>query len=211
MLSDDPVVDRDLDFAVIMAVLHADLPSGPHSIADCRVQQTFATLERIFALDYGINRRRPGQAPAIGRFRGDTYQGGGPFYLCTLAAAEFHYRLAAGICSGQICEAVPEVETFLANAGVNGTQRGACELTSAFISRGDAFMATVRQFTPPSGILSEQFDKEDGHQTSARDLAWSHAAFITASNARRAALKAAASKGIYTPGCVAGERPQMPS
>ena len=53
--------------------------------------------------------------------------------------------------------------------------------------QGDAYLETVRAFTPASGDLSEQFDRNTGAQTSARHLAWSYAAFITAMAARRAA------------------------
>jgi glucoamylase len=51
--------------------------------------------------------------------------------------------------------------------------------------RGDAYLETVRAFTPESGDLSEQFDQNNGAQTSARHLAWSYAAFLTAVAARR--------------------------
>ena len=51
--------------------------------------------------------------------------------------------------------------------------------------RGDTFLETVRTFTPPSGDLSEQFDQKSGAQSSARHLAWSYAAFISAVVARR--------------------------
>jgi GH15 family glucan-1,4-alpha-glucosidase len=53
--------------------------------------------------------------------------------------------------------------------------------------RGDAFLETVRAFTPDSGDLSEQFDQVTGAQNSARHLAWSYAAFLTAVAARRMA------------------------
>jgi glucoamylase len=52
-------------------------------------------------------------------------------------------------------------------------------------AKGDAFLETVRAFTPDSGDLSEQFDQNNGAQTSARHLAWSYAAFLTAVAARR--------------------------
>jgi glucoamylase len=52
-------------------------------------------------------------------------------------------------------------------------------------ARGDSYMETVRAFTPPSGDLSEQFDQTTGVQTSARHLAWSYAAFLTAAAARQ--------------------------
>ena len=50
--------------------------------------------------------------------------------------------------------------------------------------RGDAFLTTVRRFTPENGLMSEQFDRTTGAQTSARDLAWSYAAFLTCAHAR---------------------------
>ena len=53
-------------------------------------------------------------------------------------------------------------------------------------ARGDAYLETVRIFTPESGDLSEQFDQNTGVQTSARHLAWSYAAFLTAVAARQA-------------------------
>jgi glucoamylase len=54
------------------------------------------------------------------------------------------------------------------------------------VKRGDAYLATVRAFTPPGGELSEQFDQRSGEQTSAKHLAWSYAAFISCVTARRA-------------------------
>jgi glucoamylase len=51
--------------------------------------------------------------------------------------------------------------------------------------KGDAYLETVRAFTPDSGDLSEQFDQTTGAQTSARHLTWSYAAFLTAVAARR--------------------------
>ncbi len=54
------------------------------------------------------------------------------------------------------------------------------------LAKGDAYLETVRAFTPESGDLSEQFDQSSGAQTSARHLAWSYAAFLTAAAARAA-------------------------
>jgi glucoamylase len=46
-------------------------------------------------------------------------------------------------------------------------------------------MEAARRTIPASGALTEQFDPVDGHQCSARGLGWSHAAFLTALDARR--------------------------
>lgn len=72
----------------------------------------------------------------------------------------------------------------------------------ALLRRGDQFMATVAAYTPASGELSEQFDQATGVQTSAKSLAWSHAALITAFARRNAAMCAGASelsRSIATP------------
>jgi glucoamylase len=54
--------------------------------------------------------------------------------------------------------------------------------------RGDAFLETVRRFTPESGLMSEQFDQTTGAPSSSRDLAWSYAAFLSCIHARETML-----------------------
>lgn len=51
-------------------------------------------------------------------------------------------------------------------------------------ARGDAFLETVRRFAPDDGQLPEQFDQTSGAPASARDLGWSHAAFLSCVAAR---------------------------
>lgn len=50
--------------------------------------------------------------------------------------------------------------------------------------RGDAFLETVRRFTPADGRLPEQFDRDTGAPSACADLGWSHAAFLTCIAAR---------------------------
>ena len=150
---------KSLDISVVFAVIHAGGNGPLHSIGDVRILSTIRKLEALFDRDYPINHNRPkDRAPALGRYSGDVYFSGGAYYFSTLAAAEFYYRLAAGYTG---------------------------ELAKTYKERGDAFLATVRAFTPRSGELSEQFDQKTGAQVSARKLAWSYAAFITAVKARR--------------------------
>lgn len=151
---------KELDIAVILSAIHvADdgEAAGPHTVADPRMQATLARLESLFDADYAINHARPvGRAPALGRYRGDVYYSGGAYYFSTLGAAEFCYRAA--------------------QAGLHAND---------WIARGDAYLETVRAYTPASGELSEQFDQHDGRQTSARHLAWSYAALVSCVGARR--------------------------
>ena len=149
---------KDLDIAVILAAIHALGEGSTHTVRDPRMQSTLECLETLFDAAYPINWNRSAPlAPAMGRYAGDVYFSGGAYYFSTLGAAEFCFLAAA---------------------------RG--ERASAWISKGDAFLETVRRYTPENGELSEQFDQRTGEQTSARHLAWSYAAFISCVAARRA-------------------------
>jgi glucoamylase len=148
---------KDLDISVIFAAIHAGGDSATHSVRDPRMHATLARLEALFDAEYAINRNRgAARGPAMGRYAGDVYYSGGAYYFSTLAAAEFCFRAAARS---------PAMK----------------QLTD----RGDAFLETIRAYTPASGELSEQFDQHTGVQRSAQQLAWSYAAFITCTHARR--------------------------
>ncbi len=151
--------DKALDISVIMAALHsadagdaaAHAGAAAHSVRDPRMLATLEALAGLFGACYPINRDLPAhRAPALGRYAGDRYFSGGAYYFSTLAAAEFCYRAAAG-------SATP----------------------AALRARGDGFLETVRLYTPADGELAEQFDQRDGAQSSAKKLAWSHAALIS--------------------------------
>jgi glucoamylase len=150
---------KELDIAVILASIHAGGAGETHSVRDPRMHATLSRLEGLFDAAYPINHRRPaGTSPAMGRYAGDVYYSGGAYYFSTLGAGEFCYRAAAAGDSAQ------------------------------WLRRGDGYLATVQAFTPASGEMSEQFDQRTGAQTSAKELAWSYAAFISCLAARRAAL-----------------------
>jgi glucoamylase len=153
--------DDLVDAASLLAVLDADLPEGPHSAQDPRVQATQTVIETLFARELPINlHRAPGHAPALGRSRGDRYFGGGAWYVTTLAAAALSYRLAP--CPGQD--------------------------RAALVRKGDAFMSHVQALTPADGSLSEQVDRGTGMPISARHLTWSYAAFVSTARLRARAL-----------------------
>ena len=150
---------KALDFAVILGVLHAGLDKGSHSVQDKQVMLTFRKLQELFAAEYAIN-SAGGQGIMFGRYKGDSYVSGGAYYFSTFGAAEYYYRLA----------------------------RTDPDHRAALIERGDATLSRIREFIPASGCLSEQFDQTTGEQTSAKDLSWSYACFITAWYARQMAL-----------------------
>jgi glucoamylase len=156
---------KELDIAVILAAIHGGHDGPRHSVRDPRQHATLAQLEALFAAAYPINQQRGAtRGVAMGRYAGDVYYSGGAYYFSSLGAAEFCYQAAVAM------------------------RADARPMAAAFIARGDGFLETVRAFTPPSGALSEQFDQRTGVQSSAKELAWSYAAFISCANARRSAL-----------------------
>ncbi|HVN44787.1 MAG TPA: glycoside hydrolase family 15 protein [Steroidobacteraceae bacterium] len=187
--SDSPGdTDRDLDMSALLAVLHAGRRAGPHSVLDPRAQATLAALEELFEARYAINRHRPAdRGPAMGRYASDRYYSGGAWYIATLGAAEFYFQLALALRNGASLADSRENATFRQRLGATAADEA---LAHRALERGDAFMRTVRAFTPESGELSEQFDQTTGVQTSAKHLSWSYAAFITAAASRALACQA---------------------
>lgn len=186
--SGDPA--RDLDIAVVLAVVHAGRTGVRHSVLDPRAQATLTALEELFETQYAINRERPrDRGPAMGRYMNDRYYSGGAWYLATLAAAEFYFALAQALRSGAKMAVVPANSRFRQRLGAPETADGGEEPARLAIERGDAIMRTVQAFTPESGELSEQFDQTTGAQTSAKHLSWSYAAFITAAATRAQACR----------------------
>ena len=159
VLSSGEPSKKELDIAVILAAIHAHLPPAPVGIR-CTTRacnRPWGVSNRCSIRPISINRGRSGErGPAMGRYAGDVYYSGGAYYFSTLGAAEFCFRAA----------------------------RGAAD-SSPWIHRGDAYLRTVRAYVPSSGAMSEQFDQHTGAQTSARQLAWSYAAFISCVGARR--------------------------
>lgn len=157
---------KDLDFQVIFGVLHAALPDGPHSVHDDKVLATLRSLEALFGRLYAINKGlTAADGLAYGRYEGDCYVSGGAYHFSTLGAAEFYYRRAQK---------------------PGGAAKGSLAI-------GDAILNRLRAHVPASGELSEQYDQTTGAQTSARDLSWGYAAFLTAWQARKKATAAASS------------------
>jgi glucoamylase len=188
---------KELDFATILAVIHAARGEGAHGVLDPRVMATLVQLEELFDASYAINRGRAEiRGPAMGRYAGDHYFSGGAYYFSTLGAAEFYYALAEAMAGAEVPVTADNKEFLLRLCAADDAmalpppapeQRK--RRFAALLRRGDQFMATVAAYTPASGELSEQFDQATGVQTSAKSLAWSHAALITAVARRRAALR----------------------
>jgi glucoamylase len=171
---------------------------------------TAAKIERTFEEVYLLNKRDFSNdlGTAIGRYPEDTYDGvntngtGNPWFLLTAAFAELHYRAAIGfIKAGEIqldgfnyafltgAQTRSGLEPVKFKVEDKGTIRaGSVEfknMIAGLVKRGDAFLARVlRHADQETGALSEQFNRDTGLSQGARDLTWSHAAFLTAMQAR---------------------------
>jgi glucoamylase len=192
---DNPAHGRgnDLDMAAVLAVLHAEFPEGPHSVLDPRAQATIGRLEAHYRQAFAIPPDSAGFA--AGRYPGDVYAGGSAWYITTFAAAEFHYKLAELAAAGGPLRGVSENRDFLdgllgaetdslfEESGALGGE-GKRRVWGRAFAKADAILAFPRKTVGPEGQLSEQFDPATGQQTSAKELAWSHAAFLSMASAR---------------------------
>jgi glucoamylase len=185
--------DKKLDIAVILGIVHAGRAGGPHSVLDPKAQATLTALRQLFESEYAINRERPqDRGVAMGRYPQDRYYSGGAWFLATLAAAEFYFRLATALAGGAQLAVTVVNQRFREHLGADAPATDSRMLPRLALQLGDAVMRTVQAFTPAGGELSEQFDQTTGAQASARHLSWSYAAFVTAAASRSQACQAIA-------------------
>ena len=188
--------EANLDTAVILAALHAQVGQGILSVKDGRVLATAHALEMAFAAAYGIN--QGAKAVAIGRFTDDVYYGGNPWYVTTAAFAELHYQVARTIAQmgitvtknnlGFLNSALTAGRVPLLKYGecIAGSSARGRILSEALEHKGDGFLGVIREHAGSQGELAEQFDRDAGVPASAFDLTWSYAGFLSAATYRRA-------------------------
>lgn len=188
----------DLDVAVILAVIQVGSTTGPFSITDEKVLKTAMALEREFAEIYLVNHQKythNGEylGAAIGRYPEDKYDGyktnqlGNPWFLATLAMAEFYYKLSLAISNNSDAISKKTLHLFLTLQQKSNTNIivNSNNLAEFFKLKGDSFLKRIQFHTDNSGHLSEQFNRHNGMSQGARDLTWSYAAFLSCLRARQ--------------------------
>ena len=109
-----------------------------------------------------------GARPGHGTRSEDRYFSGGAYYFATLGAAEFHYRVCEGLVKAGTLRLAAQDRSSSARLAADPVE---CDrLAAAEANRlrcGDAFMRTIRAYTPADGSLSEQFDQHDGRYSRA--------------------------------------------
>ncbi|KAF2968955.1 hypothetical protein GQX73_g4591 [Xylaria multiplex] len=144
---------------------------------------------------YPINKGVPkGKGIAVGRYTEDVYYDGNPWYLITAGAAEYLYdAVAQWKTQGSLTidktslaffrEIYPaaQVKTYTPK----GKRSEFPSILKAVTNYADSFVEVVKKYTPKDGSLSEQFNKTSPfNPTSAADLTWSYAAFVSMSERR---------------------------
>ncbi|CRG92441.1 glucoamylase [Talaromyces islandicus] len=141
------------------------------------------SFRSVYSINSGI---AAGSAPAIGRYPEDSYQGGNPWYLCTLASAELLYdAIYQWDKQGSLTvtqTSLPFFKDLVSDAAVGNYSSSSATyttLTKAVKTYADDFVSIVQKYTPSNGSLAEQFSRDDGTPLSARDLTWSYASFLS--------------------------------
>lgn len=167
-------------------------PCSDKALANHKV--TTDSFRSVFAINSGI---AEGLAVAVGRYPEDVYQGGNPWYLANLAAAEQLYdALYQWSKNGSLTITTTSLAFFrdLSSSVATGTYASSSStyttLTAAIKTYADGYMSIVEQYTPSGGGLAEQFSRTNGTPLSATDLTWSYAAFLTAAARRNGQVPA---------------------
>ncbi|KAK2805315.1 hypothetical protein FQN50_006216 [Emmonsiellopsis sp. PD_5] len=152
------------------------------------------SFRSIYALNSGI---RAGVAVAVGRYPEDVYYGGNPWYLCTFAAAEqlydalYQWNRIGSISVTDVSLAFFKDILPSATVGTYGSSSETFKsIVSAVRAYADGYLAVAQKYTPDSGVLAEQYSRDNGTPVSAADLTWSYASFLTVIARRNSAIPA---------------------
>ncbi|PWN49852.1 hypothetical protein IE53DRAFT_300218, partial [Violaceomyces palustris] len=163
-------------------------------------ERAIATLDRIteiFSRIYPINSGRDARnGVACGRYPEDSYDGvdtsiGHPWFLTTHTMAEvLHLAAERFALVGFIKVSVKSrhfYSRFVDDCDVGSLHVGERrfeEILKGIRRMADGFLKVSREYADTNGKMSEQFNRFHGKMRGARELTWSYASFLTASDAR---------------------------
>ena len=195
-----------LDIAVILGVIHGYNNDGVYGYTNDQVLSTALRISTVFLGVYPIANTHTDSTGLtlgipIGRYPEDVYNGtgtqtngGNPWYLCTAAMAEYMYRTSIEFGNAGQIEvsniSKPFFDYFAPEAGLQVGQTYSStgskynQAISSLNGWGDAFMRTIKYYTPENGHLAEEINRNTGAPQGAADLTWSYASVLTAAFAR---------------------------
>ncbi|KAK2767019.1 glycoside hydrolase 15 protein [Arachnomyces sp. PD_36] len=147
---------------------------------------------------YPINANIPSDSGvAVGRYAEDVYMGGHPWYITTHAAAEqlyaaIHQFSRQGLISisdvslpfFQSLPLPPTTPELKSPSYIQSDDPLFATLKTAILEYADSFLSISQSYTPDTGFLAEQFNRENGQPLSAENLTWSYTSFLTSVNRR---------------------------
>lgn len=192
-----------LDAAVPLALIHGYAGDGVYSYTNDQVQSTIVRFVTSFIPVYTLaNKTRKDAAGRtlgvpIGRYPEDIYNGtgtqengGNPWYLTTAAVAQYMWTAAAEYKAAGKITVTSTSQSFFdyfapaANVKAGKTYGSYSKEYASVIDSlngwGDAFMRTVKYYTPADGSLAEEYNRNTGAPQGCADLTWSYASIITA-------------------------------
>ncbi len=190
-----------IDCAVLLGSLHgwnqtsvatSTDPSlfGP---ASDRILATHRQYVDAFRGLYPINNNAAAPtAVATGRYPEDVYSGdasngGNPWFLCTLAAAETTYdalnvfKKAGSLTVSTVSK--PFFSQFSSSVATGTYAAGSAvynALTAGMRNQADGFLNVVQSHAQTNGSMNEEMDRNTGYNTGARDLSWSYVGWWSA-------------------------------
>lgn len=195
-----------LDVSTLLAAnLLSSRNDGFFTPGSNKILATAHALEEAFKSIYPLNQQLDAHlGTSIGRYPEDIYDGvgtsvGNPWFIATAAYTELYYLAIkewkqVGVVIDDINR--PFFQRLLgsnASTSFKNSQNlhyyapGSVELDQ-LIHRAtvtaDKYLATIQYHQHRNGSMSEQFDRYIGYMAGARDLTWSHAAFISAAKAK---------------------------
>ena len=197
-------------------------PCNSKSLANFKV--LVDSFRPVYDINSGISN---GSAVAIGRYSEDTYYGGNPWYLCTLAAAEILYDAIAQwkaqksfVVDATSLAFFQQIYPSAVAGQYDADSPTFAEITNAVSTYADGFVDIIQKNLPSNGSISEQYSRDTGLPLSAYDLTWSFASFVTMAQRRSGQYPASwgaknadappetcagtSAQGVYVPATAAG-------
>ncbi|KAF2482649.1 glucoamylase precursor [Neohortaea acidophila] len=204
-----PVMDNKtsyLDTAVILGIIHGYAGDNVFSYTNPQVLSTAVRISTSFIDVYPLaNKTRSISAGPlgipVGRYPEDVYNGtgtqvngGNPWYLCTAAFSQFMYAASSEYAAAKTISvtnvSLPFFTYFAPEAKLqvgksySSTSSQFKQVIQSLDGWGDAFMRTIKYYTPAGGNLHEEFNRNTGAPQGASALTWSFASVLTAAFAR---------------------------
>ncbi len=190
-----------LDVSVLLGVLHGDNGDGFFGPTDERILATAYQLKTAFKSIYGVNQLEDVPGTAIGRYPEDVYDGSGtpnkgnPWFLATMAFAELLYKAETDFKNQSsikittynrpfFADLLPDESLEVGNIYTRDEEMFQ-KILMAMRAEADSYLKRVAYHSDrKNGEMSEQFRRDNGLMTSAANLTWNYAAFLTAAWAR---------------------------